>query len=88
MVYARTLWTLFIPILYGIILLFCYAIFTLVFRRKFNKYYLITGIMYFIMYLSPGILSSVLQTITCRYVSDQLFITADLTQECGSDKQK
>lgn len=44
--------------------------------------------MYFIMYLSPGILSSVLQTITCRYVSDQLFITADLTQECGSDKQK
>lgn len=50
-VFKRGIWCLCIPFVYAILLFILYSIYILIKKKKFNKYHLINGCVFFLIYM-------------------------------------
>lgn len=71
-----------IPFVYASILLTLYTLTCIIGHRKFHKYHIYNGFVYFLVYMGPGILTELLKSVNCRNVGDKMYNAADLTVDC------
>ncbi|EAS01003.2 transmembrane protein, putative (macronuclear) [Tetrahymena thermophila SB210] len=80
-VYFRTLWSLFIPILYLIFIQVILVIYGFI-KRRSAKILIINGATFLFFFTQNSIVYLLLRMMSCRQIDGILYINSDITYEC------
>ncbi|KAL4490255.1 hypothetical protein ABPG72_004294 [Tetrahymena utriculariae] len=87
-VFFRTIWFLAIPIIYLASVGFFYLILVLLKTAKFDKSYIISGLVFLSFFIQPNMISNLLGVMSCRSIDNKLYILSDISYECYTDIHK
>ncbi|KAL4440783.1 hypothetical protein ABPG74_013764 [Tetrahymena malaccensis] len=87
-VFFRTIWFLVIPIIYLVVVGFFYIILVLLRISKFDKSYIISGLVFLSFFIQPNMISNLLGVMSCRSIDNKLYIQSDISYECYTDIHK
>ncbi|EAR85092.2 transmembrane protein, putative (macronuclear) [Tetrahymena thermophila SB210] len=87
-VFFRTIWFLAIPVIYLAVVGFFYLILVLLRISKFDKSYIISGLVFLSFFIQPNMISNLLGVMSCRSIDNKLYIQSDISYECYTDIHK
>lgn len=85
-IFIRALWSLLIPLFYGLALLIIYGTLLAISRIKHNKFFAFNGLFFMLIFLESNVISRLVSIVSCRKIGSKSFTHNDSSYECYTNE--